>query len=179
MSHFLSKIMVVHINPNNKGLNVKNIIFSSTLLILFTTLTFAGVKVDVQLSPAGSFEIDTGSISGKIEKTSSGYRAKKLSVSVRNFTTSMELRDKHTKEKLQVSEYPKITVFDVVAASGKGSAMIKIMNIKKPISFTYKESDNKITANFELKLSDFNIKGINYMSVGVKDTVKIMANLNL
>lgn len=89
----------------------------------------------------------------------------------------MELRDKHTKEKLNSSEFPRITVFDVIAANGKGKGVIKIMKVKKPITFTYKESGSKIIADFELKLSDFNIKGINYMGIGVKDIVKIKASL--
>lgn len=169
--------MLVQFFSNNKGQAVKNLYFYSLFLFLISFSALAEVKVDVQLSPAGSFEIVTGNINGKVQKTKEGYKAKKLSVSVNSFSTSMELRDKHTKEKLNSSEYPRITVSDVIAANGKGKANIKIMKIKKPISFTYKESGNKLVATFELKLSDFNIKGINYMGIGVKDIVKVKASL--
>lgn len=158
-------------------------LFSLAIAILISFNAFAakqGIKVDVQLSPAGSFEITTAKVSGKVKKTDTGYKAKKLSVKVKNFETGMDLRNKHTKEKLQSKKYPTISIRDIKAKNGKGVGTIKIMGKKKKIAFTYKEvASNLLEANFKLSLKNFGIEGISYMGVGVQDEVKVKATIKV
>lgn len=151
-----------------------------TLILLSFNISAAReeVKVDVQLSPAGSFEIKA-ELKGSLTKDAQGmYQAKKLTVKVKEFETGMDLRNKHTKEKLEFKKYPSITVSDIKAKGGKGIGVIKIMKKKKKIQFSYKEiAGGLLQATFPLSLKDFGISGINYMGVGVKDKVTVTANI--
>ena len=133
-----------------------------------------GVTVFVNLSPAGSFEIK-GKIKGKVYKKGNKFIAKKIATKVTKFKTGLELRDKHTKEKLLASKFPFIEVKKATAKDGKGTAEITIKGIKKKISFRYKEMGKYIKAIFNLSLKDFNFKGIKYLGVGVKDKVRVEA----
>lgn len=133
-----------------------------------------GLKVTLELSPIGSFVIETSKIKGKLVKFKEGYKSKKIYLKVKDLTTGIDLRDQHLKEKLMISKFPKIYVSEVNTVKNKGSAKIKIKNIIKKISFKFKELENNfIEANFQLSLVDFNIKGIRYMGVGVKDKIKV------
>jgi hypothetical protein len=150
------------------------------LLIIFS-LSFGvfaakkGVTVDVNLSPAGSFQIK-GKIKGSVTKNGDKFVSKDLYSPVKKFKTGMDLRDDHTKKKLEYKKYPKIEILKAAGKAGKGKAIIKIRSIKKKVSFKYKELSSKyIKVVFNLNLKDFNFEGINYMGVGVKDKVKVTA----
>jgi len=156
------------------------------ILVLFTFTSFnilaqsKGVKVLVELSPAGSFEISSKKIKGKVKKSGSGFISENISTSVNDFTTGLELRDHHTKQKLESNIYPRITVSNAKGQDGKGQAIIEVRSMKVPISFTYKELTAKyIQVNFNLNLKDFQFSGLSYMGVGVKDTVQVVAILPL
>ncbi len=151
-------------------------LFLSTFLLLSVAQAAPkkGVSVSVELSPAGSFEIQ-GKVKGSIKKTGSGYEAKKLSFSVKKLKTGMDLRDKHTKEKLEYKKHSSIVVTDAKGSGGKGTANISVRGVKKPFSFNFKESGKSIIAKFKLNLKDFGISGISYMGVGVKDSVEVTA----
>lgn len=139
-----------------------------------------GLKVFVDLSPAGSFEISTSSIKGKVKKSGTSLSADKITASVKDFATGLELRDHHTKEKLEYKTYPKVTISNAKGQGGKGQAIIEVRNTKRPISFFYKEISAKyVEVSFNLSLKDFNFSGLSYMGVGVKDSVKIVATLPL
>jgi hypothetical protein len=90
----------------------------------------------------------------------------------------MSLRDRHLHEKLEAEKYGFITVAEVSAAGGKGTAKITVRTITKNISFTYKDAGaGKATATFKMKLTDFNLTGINYKGVGVEDEVEVTATI--
>lgn len=152
-----------------------------TLLYLFSLFLFSlsisaddnlGAKIKIQLSPAGSFEI-SGDISGKATVKDGVYTAKKLKFSTKSLKTGIELRDKHTKEKLGKS----ILVKEVNGKDGKGTAKIKINGISKKIKFTFKDMGKYVSARFSLSLKDFKFTGINYMGVGVEDKVVVHVNI--
>lgn len=151
-----------------------------TILIFLLSqsiLAHAQIKAEVNISPAGSFSVNSGRIKGSIQKTTEGFQAKKLSIKVDSLKTGIELRDKHLKEKLQANTHPSISLYNVQAKNGKGVGTLKMRGVKKKISFKYINDSGKIKAKFDLNLTDFGIDGINYMGVGVKNNIKIEALL--
>ncbi|WP_127714077.1 YceI family protein [Halobacteriovorax sp. HLS] len=152
-------------------------------IVLFLVFSFSsmaaskGVIVDVNLSPAGSFQIK-GKLKGSVTQKGDKLISNSLYASVQKFKTGMDLRDDHTKKKLEYKKYPKVEILKAAGKDGKGQAIIQIRSIKKKVSFTYKKLNSKyIQAVFNLSLKDFNFEGINYMGVGVKDIVKVTATV--
>mgnify|MGYP000185709291 CR=1 FL=1 len=158
----------------------KSIIVKLLIVFSLSVSSFAikkGIIVDVNLSPAGSFQIK-GKVKGSVTKQGEFFISKALYSPVKKFKTGMDLRDDHTKKKLQYKKFPKVSILKAKAKSGKGVALIQIRSVKKKVSFTYKVKNEKyIIANFALKLSDFKFEGINYMGVGVKNKIKITATV--
>lgn len=152
------------------------VILISTFFLATTAVAAPkkGVSVSVELSPAGSFEI-TGKVKGSVKKTGAGYEAKKLSFAVKKLKTGMDLRDKHTKEKLEYQKHSDVVVSDAKGSGGKGSGTITVRGVSKKFSFSFKESGKNIIASFKLNLKEFGFTGINYMGVGVKDSVEVSA----
>lgn len=147
------------------------------VLILAQPAMATEVVVDVNLSPAGSFKAKTDKIKGVVKKTADGFVADQILVSSKSLKTGIELRDKHTLERLQADKFPVISLVKAEGKNGKGSGVIKIMGIEKNIQGTYSVKGKDIIAVFPLKLSDFKITGIRYMGVGVKDEVKVTVTL--
>lgn len=148
----------------------------SFLTFLFLNSAFAEISanVNVKLSPAGSFKAVTKDIKGKAIKQGGAVSAQNIVVELANLNSGISLRDEHTKNKyLEVSKYPSAILVSAKGENGKGTGIIKIKGIEKPISGTYKINGSELTAEFDLKLSDFGIKGIKYMGVGVSDLIKI------
>ncbi|MCO4794129.1 MAG: YceI family protein, partial [Bacteriovoracaceae bacterium] len=146
--------------------------------LLFISVSIAGPKkgisVSVNLSPAGSFEIK-GKVKGKVSKKDGGFFAKKLSFKVKRLKTGMELRDKHTKDKLEFKSHPNVVVKNAKGSGGKGTASISVRGVTKKIGFKYSVVGKYVKAIFKLNLKDFKFSGINYMGVGVKDKVTVTA----
>ncbi len=157
------------------------------LKIFLAMLTFANLasaetsaNVDVKLSPAGSFKLTTKDVKGKATKQGNSVSAENIVVVLKNVNSGISLRDDHTKNKyLEVSKFPEATLISAKGENGKGTGVIKIKGIEKPISGTYAVKGNELAAQFDLKLSDFGIKGIKYMGVGVNDLVKVSVNVPL
>lgn len=106
--------------------------------------------------------------------------------------TGIGMRDDHMKEKyLQVKEHPEAVVtFKDVAIPAAWSvkspvlpetdfkAQMKLHGVEKEISGKLQIENAKLTgrANFEIKLSDFNIDIPTYLGVKVADIVKVSVN---
>ena len=73
-------------------------------LLLFSTLSIAAdpaIDISVNLTPAGSFQITTPKIKGKVKKSKKGtFTAKKLTVKVKDLKTGIELRDDHMQKRI-------------------------------------------------------------------------------
>jgi hypothetical protein len=133
-----------------------------------------GVTVSVDLSPAGSFEIQGSRYrGGKLQKDGGGFVVSDLRIKTKDLKTGLDLRDEHMRKRLG----EEIILHNAKALGGEGKGVIEINKIKKEFQFTYAPTkDNKlIQAQFELKVSDFNISDVSYMGVGVKDTIRIKA----
>lgn len=157
---------------------MKNIIL--VLLLTLSLGVFAGgkgVKVLVNLSPVGSFNIESAKIKGKLKKKGDVYTGKNLYVKVKTLKTGIELRDDHMKKRLSPKKHPKIIVSKVKAKGGKGKGVISVKGIKKPFKFTYDVEGKLMMAKFKLNLMDFKIKDLKYAGVGAKKIVEVEANI--
>lgn len=131
------------------------------------------VVVDVKARPALSFKIKTSDIKGFAIQKGNSFEAQNIVVSLTNLKTGMELRDTHTKKYLEVEKFPEAILISAKGEGGTGSGVIKIKGIEQKISGTYKIEGSNLVAEFPLKLSDFKITGVKYMSAGVDDDIKL------
>ncbi len=155
---------------------MKKLLALFLLTLSLTSFAARGsLKIVVNLSPAGSFEITSKKVKGSVKRQGSGFVTSGLSVKAKTLVTGLELRDDHLHKKLEVKKYKKIEILKGNASGGKGQAIIQIKDIKKKVNFAYKESGGKLNIKFPLSLKDFNFSGINYAGVGVKDRVVVSA----
>lgn len=151
---------------------MKSLLFVLCVAFGVSTLAQEAV-VDISLSPAGSFKAKTSAVSGTAIKSGAGYSAENIVVDLTKLDTGIELRNEHTKEYLKVKEFPQAVLLNASGANGEGRGSIKIKGITKEIKGTYVVEGNKVKAKFPLSLKEFEITGINYMGVGVRDQVTI------
>lgn len=111
----------------------------------------------------------------------------KFQVLMDGFTTDIDLRDRHMKEKyLMTKEHPRATLelspialpkgwkpAQELSAAFKGELTLK--GVKKPVEGTFKTegANMKTEATFTVKLSDFSIDVPKYMGITIADTVTI------
>ncbi|HPI41703.1 MAG TPA: YceI family protein, partial [Pseudobdellovibrionaceae bacterium] len=114
-------------------------------------------------------------ISGSVSKLSDGtLEAKNISVQLKKLKSGMSLRDEHmTKKYLETDKYPEALLLSAQGKNGIGEGIIKIKGIEKKIQGNFNVIGSNLKAVFNLKLSDFEIKGIRYMGVGVKDQIRV------
>jgi hypothetical protein len=138
-----------------------------------------GIKIDVSLSPAGSFQITSSKVKGKIKSKNGLYTSERIYVTVSDMKTGIDLRDDHMQKRLITKNKAskKITVSKVKAKDGKGTAIIEIKGMKNLIRFKYTTSGKVFTAKFIVNLKKFKIKDLKYLGVGAKEMVKVTANI--
>lgn len=134
-------------------------------------------SIDVVLNPMGDFKAKTAEVKGEAKVKGDEVSAQNIVVNLKNFKSGVELRDKHTQKYLNTASYPEALLVSATGKGGKGKGKIKIKNVEKDIEGTYKVSGNFLTADFKLKLSEFDIKEINYMGVGVEDEITVHVTL--
>jgi len=128
------------------------------------------VEVKLKLSPTGQFEAKTDQLVGKVKIVNGEVVAESIRVPLKSLKTGIKLRDEHMKSKyLKVDRYPNAILHFGKGKGGKGTGELEVKGIKKPIRGKYKIEEDFIIAEFPIKLSDYEISGIRYMGVGVKD----------
>jgi hypothetical protein len=154
--------------------------FIVTLVLLtLSVFSFAReIDLKVTLSPAGDFSAKSTKVRGFINRNGAQYTADDLSIEVGQLKTGIELRDKHLHERLGGAK-AKIIVKKAAGSHGKGKAMMTVNSITKPIGFAFKESNNMILAKIAVKPSDFGIKDVKYLGIGVEDKVLINVKIPL
>lgn len=137
------------------------------------------VEVDVTLSPAGSFVARTSSVTGHAVLKGNAVAAQGIKVKLTDLKTGISLRDSHTKKYLETEKYPETVLIKALGKNGKGKAKIKLRGKEKMVNGSYTLSSDKksLTASFPLILSEFDITGIKYMGVGVKDQVMVRVQI--
>ncbi|MFT6632256.1 MAG: polyisoprenoid-binding protein YceI [Bacteriovoracaceae bacterium] len=160
---------------------MKFLIFLTFLLNCTTTFALnKSISIDVELSPAGSFKIESKRVKGKVYLERGNLTAKNIKVLVKNLKTGIDLRDKHLKKKLEIESNPKasLTLLSAQGKNGKGTGIFKVLGKTQESSFTYKKvGKSEGIALFSLSLKKFGISGISYMGVGVQDKVTISVTL--
>lgn len=151
---------------------IKNLLLILSVFIS-ASIQAAPVEVTVRMSPAGSFVIKGDKVDGAVTVTGAAVKATTITIPTQSLKTGIDLRDKHALERLEADKYPNITLVTGEGTNGEGTGTIKIKNIEKPISGTYTIEKDQLSAQFKLKLSDFAIEKIRYLSVGVKDEVEV------
>lgn len=142
--------------------------------VLASSLSFAQeAHVNISLSPAGSFVGKTEDVKGHVEAAGDGYKAKNIVVNLKNLKTGIKVRDEHTQDYLETSKHPEAVLISAEGKGGKGTGEIKIRGIVQKVEGTYKIDGNLLRAEFPISLEKFNIKGIRYAGVGVKDKAVI------
>lgn len=151
------------------------------LLLVFSFQTYGagvGIVAKVGLNPMGSFEAKSDKVMGKGKKGKHLITALEIRVPVSSLKTGMSLRDKHLKEHLESDKYKFIIVRDIKAENSKGTAKVTLRNVTKPVNFIYKNvGEGLAEATFKINLKEFGFEGINYLGVGVRDEVVIIATL--
>ena len=152
--------------------------FIVTLLLSVSALAQQkGVKVAVTLFPAGDFVAQTSDVTGFAEIVSpTEVKASNIKINLKSLKTGMDLRDDHAKNKyLDVNKYPEAILMSATGKNGKGSGVLKMRNKESKIEGTYTLlAGNKfLKAEFKTKLSEYDIKEINYKGVGVDDEIKV------
>ncbi len=138
------------------------------------------VTIKVSLSPAGSFEAKSAKVKGEVKKDGNKFTAENLWVKVEELKTGISLRDEHFHKHLNFEKFPKITFTQVSAVDGKGTGTLNVNDVKKPVSFTYKNiGPTKIEATFKVKASELKLKEAKYMEIGVDDEVEVVANIDV
>ena len=150
----------------------------ATLVFAFSLNSLAQeAMVDVTLNPMGDFKAKTTAVKGEVIKKGDEYTASNIVVNLKALTTGVELRDKHTQKHLGTDKFPEAVLLSATGKDGKGKGRIKIRGIEKDISGTYKVEGKLLKAKFDLNIADFGIKDINYMGVGVEDTVTLYVSV--
>lgn len=148
------------------------------LFSAWVTPVWSQVEVRLKLSPAGQFQAKTSSLEGQVKVQGEKVLAEQIKVDLRTLKTGIELRDKHMKEKyLQVDRYPYAILKTGEGKNGQGQGELEIRGISKPVQGTYSLKGNKVEARFKINLSDYQISGIRYMGVGVKDEAEILVTV--
>lgn len=144
------------------------------LLINFSFAAMAqSVSVDVVLNPMGDFKAKTAEAKGEAKMQGDEVVANNIVVNLKSLKSGVEVRDKHTQKYLNTASYPEAVLISATGKGGKGKGKIRIKGIEKDIEGTYKVTGKSLTADFKLKLTDFDIKDINYMGVGVEDEITV------
>ncbi len=174
-------------------------IFGFTLLSTLLTFLVANAntmnaeKVNIEFSAIGKPSFlkikghgSKGLVQLQIEKNKvHGFVTFKMS----SLETGIELRDKHMKDKyLEISKYPEATLIleslalpnswtlqNPVAQTTKFTGHMTMHGQTKPVTGTFeiKNKDLKTSADFEIKLSDYNVEIPVYLGVKVADVVTI------
>lgn len=137
------------------------------------------LQIDVALSPAGSFKAETKKVTGTARRTADGIEATDVVIDMKSLTTGISLRDKHTREHLLADKYPQAKLIKATGRNGKGKATLEVRGKTTEVNGTYTIEGNVLKAEFPMKLTDLDIKGVRYMAVGVKDEVKVHIELPL
>lgn len=147
-----------------------------TLICLLPLAASAGTaKVSVKLSPAGDFTATTTKVRGFVEKIDGAYVARDLSFTVGSLDSAMDTRNDHMWKELGGKE-AKVSVKEAKGNGGKGTAIMTVKGIDKPISFTYVEKGGSIVAKIPVTFSNYNIKP-SFLGVSVEDQGDIEAEI--
>lgn len=137
------------------------------------TLTF-------KMSPMGSFIATTSEVKGFAKMVGTKVIGEGISVPISGLDAGMPVRTKHMKEKyLEMEKYPEAKLIKAEGENGKGTGIIEVHGVQKPIQGEYKIEKDELVAEFTVKINEHGIAKVNYLKLGVKDEVKVMVRVPL
>ncbi len=142
-----------------------------------SVLAESKITLSISLSPAGSFQAVSQKLKGNVIKTGESFSADKITVSIESLKTGIDLRDEHTWKHMNSTKHPKATLSDVKGLNGKATGTLEVNGIKQPVGIEYKIAGPNIVAKFTVKASEFGLKKVEYLGVGVSDSIAAEAIL--
>lgn len=144
------------------------------LLFAFSLAHAKDLEIAVTLSPAGSYIARAKVTSGSWYHTpEGGVSAQEVVVDLNTLNTGITLRDKHTKERLKVSEHPQAKLLKANGKDGQGTATLELRGQTLDVKGTYEIKDDMLVAKFPVNIKELGINDAKYMGVGVKDIVNV------
>ncbi len=135
------------------------------------------ITLSISLSPAGSFQAVSQKLKGNVIKSGESVSADKITVSIESLKTGIDLRDEHTWKHMNSAKHPKATLSDVKGSNGKATGTLEVNGVKKPVAIVYKIVAATVAAKFTVKASEFGLKKVEYLGVGVNDVIAVEAVL--
>jgi hypothetical protein len=160
-----------------------NLIARFLIAALFLTVSSAAfaqsnVELRIVLFPAGNFVAKTAKVIGRAELSGSEVFAKEIKVETGTFDSGVALRNKHMRQRFESDKFPFATLSDATGKDGKGKGKLTVKNITKDVEGSYKIVDDAfLEATFKAKASDFQIKDVAYMGVGMEDEVEVFVRV--
>ena len=131
------------------------------------------ITVYVKLSPAGSFKAKSDKLKGTVIRDGANFTSEKLSVTIDTLKTGINLRDEHFWKYLKHPSIQKITLTDLKASGGRGTGILEVNGVKKPVEIFYKEEGSRVQANIKTSAKLFNLPFEKYLGITVLDEVNI------
>jgi len=156
---------------------MKIIMLIAFLIASINSFAEEKITVSVGLTPAGSFQAVSKKLKGNLLKENGAFSADKISVTVESLKTGIDLRDEHLWKHLQSVKHPKVTLYNLKAQGGKGTALLEVNGVKKPVGISYAEKGPEVLAKFRVKASDFALPKADYLGVGVDNIVAIEVSI--
>lgn len=153
----------------------KHIVIAAALFV-FTSVARSNPEVTLKfkMAPMGNFIATTSQVNGTAKMIGAKVLAEGIRIPINSLDAGMSLRSKHMKEKyLEMEKFPEAKLIKAEGENGKGTGVIEIHGVQKPIQGEYKIENNELVADFTVKISDYGIAKVKYLSVGVNDEVKI------
>jgi len=126
-----------------------------------------------------------GAAEGKLE-AADGKVSGELTVQLADYTTGLDLRDHHMKEKyLDVAKYPaaKLVLASQPYAEGKESTIsgdLTIKDVTKAVKITFTATGKNVQAKFKINIKDYPSIGVPaHLGITVADEVEVLVDAKL
>ncbi len=156
---------------------MKALLALALILGSLSVLAESKITLSISLRPAGSFQAVSQKLKGNVIKTGESVSADKLTVSIESLKTGIDLRDEHTWKHMNSAKHPKATLSEVKGSNGKATGTLEVNGVKKPVGIAYKIAGSNVLAKFTVKASEFGLKKVEYLGVGVNDLITVEAIL--
>ncbi len=163
--------------------NFFNLVNRTLFSFLLFGATSVWAKPEVVLSlkmfpSMGNFNATSHEVKGFAKMSGTKVIADSISVPIKSLDAEVAGRTKHMNEKyLEMEKFPEAKLIKAEGENGKGTGIIEIHGVQKPIAGTFKIEKDELVANFVVKISDFGIAKVSYLGMGVKDDVPVMVRV--
>lgn len=157
---------------------LKHLLVTSIFLFAVVVRADGYMELRISLFPAGSFVAKSSKVTGHAEVAGDVVTAKDIKVDTKSFDSGIDLRNKHMRQRFDPDKFPHATLVEGRGQGGNGKAKLQVRGITKEVEGTYKVVDDKnVEATFKVKASDFDIKDVSYMKVGMEDELEVFVRV--